>query len=223
MPPLSLLERLAAVPDPRHSQGRVHPLPAILGLTVVALLAGCRSLEAIAQFGRDHGTRLAHPLGFRRGKTPCKATLSVLFRRLDVDALEAVLAAWIADRHPGGFEHLALDGKVLRGSADGEIPGVHLLALFAPAVAATAGQLRVAATTNEHKAALVLLGVLPPWQGAVVTADAMFCHADVAGAIRGRGGDYLFTVKDNQSTLKADVDALFAQVADLSPPAAAAV
>jgi hypothetical protein len=140
-------------------------LSAILGLTVVAFLAGCRSLEAIAQFGRDHGTKLAHPLGFRRGKAPCKATLSVLLRRLDVEALEAVLVAWIADRHPGGFEHLALDGKVLRGSATADTPGAHLLALFAPAVAATIGQLRVAATTNEHKAALRLLGILPPLQG----------------------------------------------------------
>ncbi|HEY2833998.1 MAG TPA: ISAs1 family transposase [Sporichthyaceae bacterium] len=178
MASLSLLERLATVPDPRHSKGRVHPLSAILGLTVVALLAGCRSLEAIAQFGRDHGTALAHPLGFCRGKTPCKATLSILLRRLNVAALEEVLAAWIADRHPGGFEHLALDGKVLRGSAAGDTPGVHLLALFAPAVAATVGQLRVAATTNEHKAALRLLGILPPLAGAVVTGDAMFCVHD---------------------------------------------
>jgi hypothetical protein len=53
--PLSLLEELARVPDPRSPQGTRHPLPAILGLTVLAMLCGCKSYTAIAQFGRDKG------------------------------------------------------------------------------------------------------------------------------------------------------------------------
>ena len=40
-------------------------------------------------------------------------------------------------------------------------------------------QMAVGAKTNEHKAALELLGILPPLAGAVVTADAMFTHRDV--------------------------------------------
>jgi hypothetical protein len=63
---LSLVEELATVPDPRSPKGRRHPLTAILSLTVVATLAGCKGLEAIAQFGRDHGKALAHALGFTR-------------------------------------------------------------------------------------------------------------------------------------------------------------
>ncbi len=39
-------------------------------------------------------------------------------------------------------------------------------------------QIRVDGKTNEHKAALELLGVLPI-RGTVVTGDAMFCHKDV--------------------------------------------
>ena len=80
----SLLELLATIPNPRKPRGRIHPLPAVLSLAVVALLAGMKSLEAIAQFGRDHGTPLAHALGFRRKKTPSKSSLSRLFRRLDL-------------------------------------------------------------------------------------------------------------------------------------------
>ena len=34
---LSLLEALAQVPDPRSRHGRVHPLPAVLALTVLAM------------------------------------------------------------------------------------------------------------------------------------------------------------------------------------------
>jgi hypothetical protein len=84
--PLSLLEALALVPDPRNARGRIHPLVAVLGLTVTALMAGCTSLAAIAQFGRDRGNALAFPLGFRRGQTPNASALGKVFRRLDTAA-----------------------------------------------------------------------------------------------------------------------------------------
>ena len=48
-------------------------------------------------------------------------------------------------------------------------------------------QTTVDATTSEHNAALRLLGVLP-LAGAVVTADAMFTHADVCETILAGGG-----------------------------------
>jgi hypothetical protein len=221
---VSLMDALADVPDPRDARGLRHPLTAVLGLTVVAVLSGMKSLEAIAQFGRDHGQALAFALGFRRAKTPVKSRLSTLLRRIDVAALEAALGRWLAGRHAAGWEVVTLDGKTLKGSADGDVPGVHLLAAYAPQAAAVLGQLRVDAKTNEHKAALRLLGILPPLAGAVVTADAMFTHRDVCDAVRDRGGDYLLPVKDNQSTLQADIRAALDDGADVSPlpPATAA-
>ena len=215
--PLSLVEHLAIVPDPRSRKGRRHPLTAILSLSVVAILAGCKSLEAIAQFGRDRGVPLAHALGFTRSLTPNKSCLSKLFRRLDVLALEAALARWIAgrvERH--GWDALALDGKTARGSKDGDAPGVHLLSAYVPAAAAVLAQVRVDAKTNEHKAALKLLGVLP-LEGKVVTGDAMFTHRDVADRIRTGGGDYLLIVKDNQPELKAQILSALHDDADFSP------
>lgn len=205
--PLSLLDVLAAVPDPRHKRGVRHPLPAVLGLAVVAMLTGCKTYQAIAQFGRDKGFALAHALGFRRGKTPTKSSYSLLFRRLDAAAFESVLGQWIASRLPAeDAAVVALDGKTLRGSRDGETPGQHLVAAYAPAASAVLAQVRVDAKTNEHKAALALLGVLPV-QGRVVTGDAMFCHKDVCQAVRDGGGDYVFTVKGNQPSLAVDVQA----------------
>src|SRR5471032_1335293 len=95
-PPLSRLEVLSQVPDPRSRHGRRHPLSAILALALVAMLSGAKGFEGIAQFGRDHGIPLAHLLGFRRGKTPTKSTFSVIFRALDVLAFERALSGWIA-------------------------------------------------------------------------------------------------------------------------------
>jgi DDE_Tnp_1-associated/Transposase DDE domain len=214
---LSLVEELATVPDPRSPKGRRHPLAAVLSLTTVAIRAGCKSLEAIAQFGRDHGRAFAHALGFRRAQTPTKSCLSKLFRRLDGTALEEALGRWIVGRiGRQGWDSIALDGKTARGSADGDVPGVHLLSAYVPAAAAVLKQARVDAKTNEHKAALRLLGVLP-LAGKVVTGDAIFTHRDFAQEVRDRGGDYLLIVKDNQPQLKAPIQAALHDDADFSP------
>lgn len=204
---LSLLDVLAEVPDPRSCHGRRHPLSAILALAVVAMLGGAKSYQAIAQFGRDKGFALAHLLGFRRGKTPTKSTFSVLFRVLDVHAFEQALARWLASRLPEGQEKpIALDGKTARGSRDGGLPGHHLVAAYCAEAQAVLAQIQVDTKTNEHKAALQLLGILPV-RGNIITGDALFCQRDVCAAIIAAGGDYVFTVKDNQPSLVVDIDA----------------
>jgi DDE_Tnp_1-associated/Transposase DDE domain len=223
--PLSLLDVLAEIPDPRHRRGIRHPLSAILGLAVLAMLTGCKSYQAIAQFGRDKGFTLAQALGFRRGKTPTKATYSILFRRLDVVAFEAALARWIASRLSDAQSRvIALDGKTLRGSREGGVPGQHLVAAYAVEAAAVLAQVRVDAKTNEHKAALQLLGILPV-RGRIVTGDAIFCQRDLCQEIIDEGGDYVFTVKDNQPSLAIDIRAGLSwedqqrrQAAVFSPP-----
>jgi DDE_Tnp_1-associated/Transposase DDE domain len=224
MPALSLFDRLAELTDPRDPRGRTYPLVSLVALTVVATLAGHTSLAAIAQFGRLRGYKLGHALGFRDGHMPCANTLANLFAALDADHLDQILGDWLAARHPHGHDHLALDGKVARGSRDGDTPGVHLLAAYAPVESAVVAQMTVAATTNEHKAALRLLGVLP-LAGAVVTADAMFTHPDVAQRILDSGGDYVLYAKRNQKELRADLEAAFtaAEGGDFSPRGAGGV
>lgn len=208
MSSLALLDVLAELPDPRSPHGRIHPLPAVLGLVVLSLLLGKKSLSAIARLGRLYGPPLAHALGFRRGKTPTKSMLSELLRALDAGALEAALTRWVAARLPAGLPHLSLDGKTLRGSRDGELPGQHLLAAYAPQAEAVLAQVRVDAKTNEHKAALQLLGILP-LAGKVVVGDALFCQRDLAERVVAAGGDYLFLAKGNQKGLVTDVAAGF--------------
>ena len=206
----TLFDELATIPDPRSRHGQRHPLSAVLGMVALAMLMGRTSLAGIARFGRQYGPPLAFALGFTRGRTPSLSTLSRTLAALDANAVETALARWVAARiDPADAGHLSLDGKTLRGSRDGDVPGVHLVAAFAPRARAVLAQVRVDAKTNEHKAALELLGILPV-SGKVVVGDAMFCQRDLAAKVVGEGGDYLLAVKDNQEALKVDVRAAFA-------------
>ena len=215
----TLMELLEGLHDPRAARGKRHPLPALLGLAVVAMLAGMTSSEAIVQSGKERGREFLKLLGFTSTWGRCKATYSRVFRRLDVGAFEAAVSRWIRSRlGPHEAPHLALDGKTLRGSRDGETPAVHLLAAYAPDVQAVVAQLRVDAKTNELKAALEMLAVLP-LQGRIITADAIQTHREICATVIAGGGDYILPVKDNQPTLRADIAAAFAEPqAGLSPP-----
>jgi hypothetical protein len=213
------MELLEGITDPRGARGKRHPLPALLALAVVAMLAGIGSYEGIVQFGKERGWEFLQQLGFTTRWGLCKATYSRVFRRIDILAFEAAVARWLGSRlTTGEARHLAIDGKSLRGSRDGGTPAAHLVAAYAVDAGAVVAQLRVDARTNEHKAALELLGVLPI-NGRVISGDAMFTHRDVCTKVIDGGGDYVLAVKDNQPSLLADIKAAFAGPAEgLSPP-----
>jgi predicted transposase YbfD/YdcC len=212
----TLYHAFAQIPDHRKARGRSYGLASLLTLAATALLCGARSVYAIAQWGHDYN-HLAPLLGFTkprlRGRpgyrTPCVGELHAVFTALDVARFEAVLTAWV---RAAGYDDLDerlphLDGKALRGSRGHQLPGVHLLAAYSGELRAVVAQLAVA-DTDEHKAALGLLKLLP-LGGVVLTADAAFTQRDLCQQVIDGGGHYLLPVKDNQPALKADIAAGF--------------
>ena len=207
----SLSAALAALPDARKPRGKLYPLPALLTMTVAAMLCGCRSLAAVAQWGRDYN-HLLGLLGFtkRRGgrfRSPCVGELSTVYAALDAAAFEAALRRWLqaGDRGPT----VAVDGKRLRGSRAGAVPGVHLVNAYDRGAKAVLAQVAVG-DTNEAKAALALLGLIP-LDGVVVTGDAAFTQREFCEKVVAGGGDYFLPVKDNQPELKGAIAAGFAR------------
>lgn len=150
LPVPSLLEALAAVPDPRARRGRRYTAATILTFAICAMLCGARSLYAIAQWGRDQSSaEIRTALGITRASTPSVATLFRLFRDLDRDAFEAVLASWARAQGLAVGEALAIDGKQLRGIHGELVPGVHLVAAYTHQSGQVLGQKGApAASTN---------------------------------------------------------------------------
>lgn len=207
----SLYSALAALPDARKARGKLYPLPALLTMTAAAMLCGCKTLTAVAQWGRDYN-HLLGLLGFtkRRGgryRSPCVGELSTVYAALDADAFEAALRRWLQGGGRGA--RVAIDGKRLRGSRDGAVPGVHLVAAYDRDAKAVLAQVPTG-DTNEAKAALALLGLIP-LEGVVVTGDAAFTQRDFCAKVVAEGGDYFLPVKDNQPDLREAIAAGFAR------------
>lgn len=128
----SLLAAFARVPDVRSRHGRRSPLPTLLTLATAAMLCGARSLYAMAQWGRLQPEAVRRALGFNGAQMPGVTTLHYVFKRLEVDRFEAELQVWAAQMLDSRTQQLVLDGKALRGIHGEELPGVRLVALYAP-------------------------------------------------------------------------------------------
>src|SRR5512133_2773089 len=206
-----LLERLAMLPDPRDRRGRRHTLASVLAVSAAAVAAGARSVTAIAEWATDAPWQVLAALGVRRDpltrrcQVPGEATIRRVLARVDGDAVDATIGAWLADRlrPPRHRRVLAVDGKTLRGSArDGH--QVHLLAALDHHDGAVLAQRQVPTATNEIATFQPLLDGLD-LAGAVVTADALHTQRDHASFLVDAGADYLLVVKANQPSLHAQL------------------
>ena len=220
-----LLGYLAQIADPRHRRGRRHTLVAVLGVAVVAVLAGARSLAAIGEWASDAPCQVLAALGVRRDlltgawRPPGEATVRRVLARIDADALDRVIGAWLAGQQPPPAnppsptprpwrQAVAVDGKILRGSGHHPRPQVHLLAVMDHASRAVLAQTQVDAKTNEITGFQPLLDGLD-LAGRVVTADAMHtqhAHADWLESIKHAA--YVLIVKGNQPTLHHQLSTL---------------
>jgi predicted transposase YbfD/YdcC len=129
--------------------------------------------------------------------------------RIDGDAVDATIGAWLADRLRPPPRHrrvIAVDGKTLRGSARSGHQ-VHLLAALDHHDGAVLAQRQVDGAPGEVPAFAPLLAGLD-LTGAVVTADALHTHRDHAAFLVDRGAEDLLVVKANQPALHAQLAGL---------------
>jgi predicted transposase YbfD/YdcC len=208
----SLYAWLARLHDTRQAQGLRYSLVTVLLLVVLAKLAGQDRLAGIAEWVRHREGQLATALHLKKPRTPCLNTYrNLLGKIIDVQEFEQVLHDFFAAQPGAGTSvQIALDGKTLRGTIPaGQTKGVHLLAAYAPQEGWVLMEVEVAGKQNEIPAAPRVLQCLD-LRGKVVTADALLTQRNLSLQIVESGGDYLWTVKENQETLYQDVERLFA-------------
>jgi len=110
------------IPDPRDRRGRRHPLASVLAVSAAAVAAGARSVAAIAEWATDAPGPVLAALGVRgdpltrRCQVPGEATIRRVLARVDGDAVDAAVGAWLATaapaatsppRHRGGRQDTA--------------------------------------------------------------------------------------------------------------------
>ena len=210
--PVSLYECLQRVVDFRKKQGQRFELHSVLALSVGAVLCGRTSLSGIARWGRslaEHHPDTLEEIGIMKRETPCHATFHNVFAGLGTGSLERALSSWLKHLIDGDVVgHVAIDGKTLRGSRSDAYPALHMLSAYCCGARSVLKVQPVKSKENEIVGVMRLLKGIP-LKGTIVTGDAIFCQRKVCRTVVDGGGDYVFTVKENQPSLLADIKAVF--------------
>lgn len=196
--------------DPRRVGAVLHPLINIVAIAVCGVICGCDDWQQIAVFGVERKDWLSKFLSLDGG-IPSHDTFERVFDRIDPKAFQHCFRQWTDALAEGlGLKHIAIDGKTLCGSRHGTLKALHLVSAWASENHLSLGQVACAEKSNEITAIPELLEMLCI-KGALVTIDAMGCQKEIAAAIRDKEGHYVLTVKDNQPTLKNDIESSFEQ------------
>lgn len=217
---LSLVQYLKSLPDYRKHFG-FYPLWSLVAICVLAHWCGApRGQKDLAKFAKGLSQSQRRALGIRQQDdrscpAPSQPTFCRLMEHIDDDALEKIfLRVQEQIRGPAPPDELiVLDGKEPRHGGGHSVltavtvPSQHYL-----------GSAIVDTKTNEIPVARELFKKLD-LDGRKVSLDALHTQTQTARElVLEHGADYLLTVKDNQPTLRANIEKLVAAPpADFSP------
>jgi hypothetical protein len=204
----SLLEVLRTIKDPRGAKGRQYPLCAILAIATCAMLSGAKGYQAIWDWAKNLSDKERRRLFCPNGKLPSESSFRKTLQRIDSNEFDMKIGEWLLKQSEfqaaaGGC--VAVDGKTLKRSHDGEKRAMHLLSVFLHEAEVTVAQTEVSDKTNEIP---MLKEILDPLDlaGKVVTVDALHTQNESARFIvMDKKADYNMIVKDNQPTLRKDL------------------
>lgn len=202
----SFLHYFKDLPDHRQAGKVEYPLPEVLLLILLAVLAGAEAFTDIARFGEKKIELLRRFRPYVNG-TPSHDHLGDIFATLDAVAFQLCFVAWVAKLTNTPAEMIAIDGKTSRRSyqSKGSKEAIHIVSAFAARQRIVLGQVKVNEKSNEIVAIPALLDMLEI-EGAVVTIDAMGCQRSIAAKIIAKKADYILALKGNQGTFREDVE-----------------
>ena len=194
--------------DPRSHINRRHPLPSILVIAVLAVLAGAAGPTAIARWAKLKEDLLTTILDLPHG-VPGKDVFRRVLMVLKPDAFEACFNAWIARLCDDAIAEtgvdrpiVSIDGKTARRSHDAkqDLGPLHVVTAWAGEYGLALGQEVCAEKSNEITAIPELLKKIDV-RGGVVTIDAMGTQKAIAAEIIRSGADDVLALKGHHETL----------------------
>ncbi|MEQ9406928.1 MAG: ISAs1 family transposase [Fuerstiella sp.] len=200
-----ILQNFNQLEDPRSAINKRHLLGDIIVISIMAVIAGADGPMAIGIWAENNEQWLRKRLQLPNG-VPSHDTIGRLLAALSPAAFQSCFESWIASITVGEDEvdhrHVAIDGKVLRRSHDKRkgLGPLWLVSAWAVDRGVSLGQLATDEKSNEITAIPQLLANLE-LKRTVVTIDAAGCQRAIARQIIDAKGDYVFSLKGNQSKL----------------------
>lgn len=214
---MSFEEHFSELQDGRTDINISYDLMDVIFLTIAALLSGAEGWQDIQRFGDGKLEWLRRYRPFNEG-IPRRHTIARIIGALSPDNLLDCFVSWVNEvRDIKGQEHVAIDGKTLRGSRQmDKHSALHLLSAMAIDSGLVIYQQLSAGKKNEIKTVQELLDVLDV-RDACVTLDAMHCQTATVKKLHEKSADYVIQIKHNQKHFYQEIEAYFHKTERDSP------
>ncbi len=189
-----------------RQMGKVkHKLMNILFIGVIASIANANTFLEIGAFAEVKEEWLKKYMDFDNG-VPSHDTIQRVFEHLDSKAFNKAFIEWTnkVSEHTEG-RIIAIDGKTVRGSLDGEKKPIHIVNAWVDENDLILGQMKTSEKSNEITAIPELLDLLF-LKDSIVTTDAMGTQKKIAEKIIQKKGDYVLALKGNHELFHKEVE-----------------
>ncbi len=169
----------------------MHRLDEMLMIALCCMLSDNDGFTDMEVFAQTQLPCLRTFLTLENG-APSHNVFRNLFMALRPATLVEIIRDWCTNL---SGQHIAIDGKVLRGACDGATGRsmVHVLRAWVGAQSLSAGHVNCEQKSNELEALPRLLDALL-LQGAIVSIAAMGTHSAIATQIHNSGADYVLAL-----------------------------
>jgi Domain of unknown function (DUF4338)/DDE_Tnp_1-associated/Transposase DDE domain len=203
-----LFEFAQTLQDGRSKHGKRYRTPGMITLCILATLAGVKGFKGIYLWAGTLDQKTLELLKLWR--RPSVSTVRRFLLSVPAEDFDRWVGQWISRQRPiVPGTALAIDGKALRGSHDGNQKATQLLSLVDHEDGTVLAQRKIDSKTNEIPVAQALLSEMNI-KGTVITGDAIHTQDLTATIIaREKDAEYVFTVKGNQEKLQSQIQARF--------------
>src|SRR3989339_36228 len=197
---------LADLKDFRRGQGRMHALPMVLIIFIMAAMSGFNGFRPTGDFIEKHRQELIKLFKPKNNRLPSFQTIARILENIDFDKLTEVFHRWASSRVViKKSEWCSLDGKAIGGTVrnphDRHQQFTSLVSVFA------SKQQQVLATgkvelgkKNEITTVKQLIEMLD-LKGVIFSLDALHCQKDTVKTIIKSKNHYVIGLKGNQKKL----------------------
>lgn len=204
----------------RRQEGKVlHELIDVLFIIVSAVFSKVDEPDEIQMWAsaKQNTKWLRKYIALKNG-IPSTSTIRRVLNVVEPKQFEKCFISWTKELtvfSGGGGDIVAIDGKTMRGSRDGD-KITHIVSAWCSVNNLVLGQVKTDDKSNEISAIPELLDLLYI-EGCIITIDAMGCQTKIVEKIIKKKADYVISLKGNQGTLHNEVKEYYEDLKDIMP------
>lgn len=197
---------LSDLEDFRRGQGRMHSLPLVLMIFIMATMSGFNGFRPTGDFIKKHKRELIKLFKPKNNRLPSFQTMARILENIDFDKLTNIFYHWASSRVIiNKSEWCSLDGKAIGSTVknphDRHQQFTSLVSVFSSKQKQVLATGKVELGKKSEITTVKQLIEMLDLKGVIFSLDALHCQKDTVKTIVKSKNHYVIGVKGNQKNL----------------------